>query len=56
MTKIEDFENKKITTMVLEIDITKSDKTFRELYKIISALEQQELSDINLEVKDVYFK
>jgi len=50
------FENKNLETMVIEIDITKTNKNFRELLKLISALEQQELSDNDLEVKDIYFK
>ena len=50
------FENKKLETMVIEIDITKTNMNFRELLKMISALEQQELSDNDLEVKDIYFK
>lgn len=50
------FENKKLETMVIEIDITKTDKNFRELLKLISSLEQVELSDADLEVKDIYFK
>lgn len=54
--KYKDFENKKLTTMVLEIDITKCEKSFREIMKLISSLEQQELSDNDLEVKDIYWK
>ena len=54
--KYKDFENKKLETMVIEIDITKCEKSFREILKMISALEQQELSDNDLEVKDIYFK
>lgn len=54
--KYKDFEKKKLTTMVLEIDITKCEKSFRELMKLISSLEQQELSDNDLEVKDIYWK
>ena len=50
------FETKKLETMVIEIDITKTNMNFRELLKMISALEQQELSDNDLEVKDIYFK
>lgn len=54
--KYKKFENKNLTTMVVEIDITKCEKSFREIMKLISALEQQELSDNDLEVKDIYFK
>ena len=54
--KYKDFEKKHLTTMVVEIDITKCEKNFREIMKLISALEQQELSDNDLEVKDIYFK
>lgn len=50
------FRNKKLTTMVFEIDITKCEKSFREILKLIQALENQELSDNDLEVKDIYFK
>jgi hypothetical protein len=48
--------DKKLTTMVLEIDITKCEKSFKEIMKLIQALENQELSDNDLEVKDIYFK
>lgn len=54
--KYKDFESKKLTTMVLEIDITKCEKSFREIMKLISSLEQQELSDNDLEIKDIYWK
>jgi len=54
--KYKDFEKKHLTTMVVEIDITKCEKNFREIMKLISVLEQQELSDNDLEVKDIYFK
>lgn len=50
------FENKKLTTMVVEIDITKCDKNFRQLLNLIQQLENTELSDNDLEVKDIYFK
>ena len=50
------FENKKLTTMVVEIDITKCDKNFRQLLNLIQQLENIELSDNDLEVKDIYFK
>lgn len=54
--KYRQFMNKGLTTLVLEIDITKTDKNFREIMKIVSALEQQELSDNDLEIKDLYWK
>ena len=50
------FENGKLTTMVVEIDITKCDKNFRQLLDLIQQLENVELSDNDLEVKDIYFK
>lgn len=50
------FENKKLDTMIVELDITKTNLSFRELLKLISSLEQVELSDNDLEVKDIYFK
>ena len=54
--KYKEFEKKKLNTMIIEIDISKCEKSFREIMKLISALEQQELSDNDLEVKDIYFK
>ena len=56
MINIKKLENKKLTTMVLEIDITKCNKSIREIMKLIQALEGQELTDNDLEVKDIYFK
>lgn len=60
MNKIEEkykiFENKYLTTMVLEIDITKCEKTFKQLLNLIQKLENVELSDNDLEIKDIYFK
>lgn len=50
------FENKNLETMVIEIDITKCEKSFKEIMNLIQALENQELSDNDLEVKDIYFK
>lgn len=50
------FENKKLETMVIEIDITKCDKSFKQILDMIQQLENAELSDNNLEVKDIYFK
>lgn len=50
------FENKKLDTMIVELDITKTNLSFGELLKLISSLEQVELSENNLEVKDIYFK
>lgn len=54
--KYKKFERKYLTTMILEIDITKCQKSLRDIIKMISALEQKELSDNDLEVKDIYFK
>ena len=48
--------DKKLTTMVLEIDITKCEKSFKEIMNLIQALENQELSNNDLEIKDIYFK
>ena len=50
------FENKHLTTMILEIDITKCEKTFKQLLNLIQKLENVELSDNDLEIKDIYFK
>ena len=50
------FENKYLTTMVLEINITKCEKTFKQLLNLIQQLENVELSDNDLEIKDIYFK
>lgn len=50
------FENKKLETMVIEIDITKCNMSFRKILNMIQQLESAELSDNNLEVKDIYFK
>ena len=50
------FENGKLTTMVIEIDITKTDKNFKQLLDLIQQFECVELSDNDLEVKDIYFK
>jgi hypothetical protein len=50
------FENGKLTTMVIEIDITKNDKNFKQLLDLIQQFECVELSDNDLEVKDIYFK
>lgn len=52
----EKVENKHLTTMVLEIDITKCEKSFSEIMKLISSLEQQELSNNDLTIKDIYWK
>lgn len=54
--KYKEFENKKLTTLVVEIDITKTDMSFRQITDMISSLEQQELTDNDLEVKDIYWK
>ena len=56
MEKTNKYENRKLTTMVVEIDITKCDKNFRQLLDLIQQLENVELSDNDLEVKDIYFK
>lgn len=56
MNKYENFINKPLSTMVIEIDLTKTEKNFGELLDLIQQLECAELSDNNLEVKDIYFK
>lgn len=50
------FENKKLETMVIEIDITKCEYSFREIMKFIEKLEEKELNKKDLEVKDIFFK
>ena len=48
--------DKKLTTLVLEIDITKCEKSFKEIIDMIQQLENAELTDNDLEIKDIYFK
>ena len=50
------FENKKLDTMVIEIDITKTEKNFRQLLKLIQQFEEEKLEENELKVKDIYFK
>lgn len=50
------FQNKKLETMVVEIDITKTEDTFRELLYLIQEIEEEELLKEKLEVKEIYFK
>lgn len=50
------FQNKKLETMVVEIDITKTEDTFRELLYLIQKIEEEKLIKEKLEVKDIYFK
>lgn len=45
-----------LKTMVIEIDITKCEKSFKKIMDLIQELENQELADNNLEIKDIYFK
>ena len=54
--KYKNMIDKTLTTMIIEIDITKCKKSFNQIMKMISALEQQELTDNDLEIKDIYFK
>lgn len=54
--KYKDFEKKKLTTMIIEIDITKCSNSFRYIMNLINNLEKQQLSDYNLEIKDIYWK
>lgn len=56
MNKLEKMLDKKLSTLVLEIDVSKTDLSVRKILNIISQLEQQELSDNDLEIKDLYFK
>ena len=50
------FQNKKLETMVVEIDITKTEDTFRELLQLIQEIEEEKLLKEKLEVNDIYFK
>ena len=54
--KFKIFENKKLDTMIIEIDITKCENNFREILKFIEQLEEKELIKKDLEIKDLYFK
>ncbi len=47
---------KKLSTLVIEIDITKTEKNTNEIIDIIQQLESCELADNDLEIKDIYFK
>ena len=51
-----DYLNKKLTTMIIELDLTKCEKSFKQIIDMIQQLENTELADNNLEVKDIYFK
>lgn len=54
--KVEKFLNRNLTTMTIEINITKCEKSFSEIMKLISKIEQKDLINNSLEVKDIYFK
>lgn len=54
--KYKKFEKKHLDTMIIELDISKCEKSFREIMKLISVLEKQKLNTNDLEVKDIYFK
>ena len=54
--KINNFLNRKLKTMVIEIDITKTDKSFKDLLITLLNIEDIKLSEDNLEIKDIYFK
>ena len=53
---MKEYLDRKLETMVIEIDITKCEKSFNEIMDLIQALENQELADNDLEIKDIYFK
>lgn len=55
-TKINNLLNRKLKTMVIEIDITKTDKSFKDLLITLLDIEDIKLSEDNLEIKDIYFK
>ena len=42
--------------MIIEIDITKCEKTFRQIMNLFQKLEKEQLKNKNLEIKDIYFK
>lgn len=50
------FQNKKLETLVVEIDITKTENTFKEILELINDIEDKDLLKDKLEVKDIYFK
>ena len=54
--KINKFLNRKLKTMVIEIDITKTNKSFKDLLITLLNIEDIKLSEDNLEIKDIYFK
>lgn len=50
------FGNKHLSTMTIEIDITKSEQSFKQILLLIQKLEEKELLKNDLEIKDIYFK
>ena len=48
--------DKKLTTLILEIDITKSEKSITNIIEMLQQLENGELADNDLTIKDLYFK
>lgn len=50
------FGNKHLNTMTIEIDITKSEQSFKQILLLIQKLEEKELLKNDLEIKDIYFK
>lgn len=49
-------KNEYLSTMIIEIDISKTKKSSRQVLDLIQQLENAEFSDYDLEIKDIYFK
>lgn len=49
-------KKKYLDTMVIEIDITKCEKNFKKVLKLIQQLEEEKLIKNDLKIKDIYFK
>lgn len=47
---------KNLTTLIIELDITKCKKSMRQVIDLIQQLENGELTDNDLSIKDLYFK
>ena len=50
------FDKKTLDTMIIELDITKCERSFKEILLLIQKIEEKELNKKDLEVKDIYFK
>lgn len=48
--------DKKLTTLIVEIDITKTNKTMQQIVDMFQQLENGELTNNDLTIKDLYFK